>query len=86
MPRISEFFGIIISMYFNDHSPPHFHARYGDFEAAFRIDTLEVIQGELPRRSNALVLEWAAQHRVELMGDWEKARDGTGLTPIEPLE
>lgn len=86
MPRISVFFGIIITMYYNDHSPPHFHAGYGNFEAAFRIDTLEIIKGEMPRRPTALVLEWAAQHRTELMGDWDKARQGLVLSPIEPLE
>ncbi len=73
-------------MYYNDHSPAHFHAAYGGFEAVYRIDTLEIIKGGLPRRPNALVLEWAAQHRAELMGDWEKAREGAALAPIEPLE
>ena len=46
MPRISEFFGIVIYMYFNDHAPPHFHAEYGEFEAAYNVDTIEVLRGE----------------------------------------
>lgn len=86
MPRISEFFGVIITMYFNDHSPPHFHATYGEFEALYRIDTLEVLWGELPRRPNSFVLEWAAIHRTEIMDDWEKARQGLTLNKIAPLE
>ena len=49
MPSICEFFGIIIYLYYNDHVPPHFPAEYAEHEALFRIDTLEVYQGELPR-------------------------------------
>ena len=56
-------------MYFGDHVPPHFHALYAEFEALIDIQTLEAIRGELPRRAVALVLEWAQQHRDELMKD-----------------
>lgn len=73
-------------MYYNDHSPAHFHASYAGHEAAFQIDTLEVISGGLPKRPNALVLEWAAQHRLELSANWKKARQGLALAHIEPLE
>ena len=45
-------------MFFNDHAPPHFHARYGEFEATVDIETQGVIQGELPRRAFSLVQEW----------------------------
>lgn len=86
MPRVSEFFGIIIYMYFSEHSPAHFHAQYGDDEASFRIDTLELLEGKLPRRVIALVLEWASLHRAELRLDWEKARQGKQLDPITPLD
>ena len=86
MPRISEFFGIIIAMYYNDHAPPHFHARYGEHEALISIDTLATLRGSLPRRALALVLEWAAQHRGELADDWERARRGEPLAAIAPLE
>jgi hypothetical protein len=86
MPRISQFFGITIAMYFNDHAPPHFHARYGAAEAAIVIDTLAVLWGDLPQRAHALVLEWAALHRSELQDDWERARQGMPLEPIAPLE
>jgi hypothetical protein len=86
VPRISEFFGVLISMYYNDHSPPHFHATYAGREAVYRIDTLEILWGELPRRPNSFVLEWASIHRTELMDDWEKARQGVPLKLIEPLE
>ena len=48
MPCVSQFFGIAIYMYYNDHMPPHFHAEYAEHEAAFSIDTLQCIKGELP--------------------------------------
>jgi hypothetical protein len=86
MPRLSEFFGIIIAMYYSDHSPPHFHARYSEHEATVNVETLEVLEGSLPRRALALVLEWAALHRAELHSDWENARRGLPLVPIPPLE
>ena len=85
MPRLSEFFGIIIAMYYSDHWPPHFHARYGEHEATIRVDTLEILEGSLPIRAFGLVLEWAALHRDELRADWDRAREGVPLLPISPL-
>ena len=86
MPRISQFFGIVIAMFFNDHAPPHFHAVYGEHEASLTIDSLEVLEGALPRRALALVLEWSALHRGELRSNWERARAGLPLERIAPLE
>jgi hypothetical protein len=67
MPTISAFYGILIRMFFNDHAPPHFHARYGDFEATLDLASLEVIQDQLPRRALNLVQEWAMIHREECL-------------------
>jgi hypothetical protein len=86
MPRISEFFGIVIAMYYNDHVPPHFHAKYAEYEAEVAIQSLEVLKGSLPRRALALVLEWAAVHREELRANWEAAREGKPLARIRGLE
>jgi hypothetical protein len=86
MPEISRFFGIIIGMFFNEHNPPHFHARYGDSQAEIDIQTLRVIEGDLPRRAKALVLEWAEEHRDELMENWNLAREMRELKNIKPLE
>ncbi|WP_206950604.1 DUF4160 domain-containing protein [Trinickia acidisoli] len=86
MPTISVFFGIVISMYWRDHDPAHFHARYGEFEALIRVDTLEVIRGALPKRALALVLEWASEHRAELIEDWQLCRALATPKPIAPLE
>ena len=86
MPRICEFFGIVIKMFYNDHAPAHFHAEYGGAEAIYDIDRLEVLRGKLPRRAHALVIEWATLHRGELRNDWGNARAGKPLQTIEPLE
>jgi len=60
VPRVSEFFGIVISMFYKEHMPPHFHAVYAEYEATIGIDPIRVLQGRLPRRVLSLVLEWAA--------------------------
>jgi hypothetical protein len=86
MPTISSFYGIIIRMFFDDHIPSHFHVAYGEFNAKISIESLEIIEGSLPKRSLALVLEWASFHRQELREDWELC--GKKLQPkkIIPLE
>jgi hypothetical protein len=66
VPKISEFYGIIVTMYREDHQPPHFHARYGEFKAVFGINPAQRLNGRLPARAEALVLEWARQHQAEL--------------------
>jgi hypothetical protein len=86
MPCISQFFGIVIYMYFNDHAPPHFHAEYGGHEALYEIQTLQIYAGKLPRRAHNLVIEWADLHRTELLADWERARRGEPLADIKPLD
>lgn len=86
MPEVTRFFGIVIRMYYRDHDPAHFHAEYGEHEALIEIETLSILRGELPRRAMALVLEWAALHRQELRVDWERARGGTPLESIAPLD
>jgi hypothetical protein len=86
MPELSRFFGIVIRMFYSDHEPAHFHAFYGEYEALIEIQTLIVLRGFLPRRALALVREWASLHETELVADWQRARGGEVLTPIEPLE
>lgn len=86
MPRISEFFGIIIAMFYDDHHPPHFHAIYGEYKTTFSIEDLRILEGKLPRRVISLVLEWAFLHRDELRREWELAKEHKPLFWIEPLE
>lgn len=85
MPAISRFFGIVIAMYFDDHGPPHFHARHAEGTAKVRIDTLEVIESSLGRRQLRLVLAWAELHQDELSENWRRARAGETLQQVEPL-
>jgi hypothetical protein len=85
VPEISRFLGIIISMNFNDHSPPHFHARYGNEKAIIEIDTLRLLGGRLSPRVLGLVMEWATQHGDELREDWRLARASAPLKRIQPL-
>lgn len=86
MPKISEFFGISIYMYFEDHPPPHFHAQYGEFEALIRIDDFRVLRGSLPPRALGLVVEWAGLRKEELLGAWRQAEAKQTLSKIPPLE
>ena len=86
MPTISTFYGILIRMFFNNHAPPHFHARYGEFEATIDIGALTVLQGQLPRRALNLVQEWAMIHREELLEDWRLCRETTPPRKVEPLQ
>ena len=85
MPRLSQFYGIAIYMYYRDHSPPHFHAIYGEYEAVFQIATGTVLAGRLPRRARILVEDWLAAHRAELQQDWDLATANLPLLPVPPL-
>jgi hypothetical protein len=85
MPTISSFYGIVIRMYFADHAPPHFHAMYAEFEAVIAIETLLLLRGDLPRRALALVLEWAQEHRAELVEDWKLCSENQPPSKIPPL-
>jgi len=85
MPRISSFYGIVISMYYDEHGVPHFHVYYAEHDASIAIETLEILGGSLPRRAQRLVTEWAELHRDELLANWQRARDEQPLEDIEPL-
>ena len=86
MPTISQFFGIVIQMFWREHAPSHFHALYAEHEALIDIRTLELIGGSLPRRALSLTNEWAIEHREELMEDRKLYQSKQAPTPIEPLE
>ncbi|MEX2468005.1 MAG: DUF4160 domain-containing protein [Gemmatimonadota bacterium] len=86
MPKISQFFGVSIYMYFDDHPPPHFHARYGEAEAVIRIDDGSVMRGELPPRVLGLVVEWSSRRRQELRLVWRQASRKQSLSRVTPLE
>jgi hypothetical protein len=86
MPEISRFYGIVIKMFFDDHSPPHFHALYGEHEILIDINTFAVFAGHLPPRALGLVVEWTTLHQDELLNNWERAQAQEPLSKIEPLK
>lgn len=86
MPTISRFYGIAIVMYLREHRPPHFHAEYGELSASIGIETLELLAGRLPRRVQAMVLEWAMMHRPELRENWERLERREPLASIPGLD
>jgi hypothetical protein len=85
MPIVSRFFGVVIAMYWRDHAPPHFHAKYGDDEVTVDIQTGEV-NGTMSRRALAMVDEWRLLHIDELLEDWQLAAARQSLRRIDPLE
>ncbi len=86
MPTIARFFGIVITMYFKDHAPPHFHASYGGRSALVGIDPPLLIEGDIGARALALVQEWARLRRDDLLEDWSRAQKREPLVAVQPLD
>ncbi|MCH7613786.1 MAG: DUF4160 domain-containing protein [Candidatus Marinimicrobia bacterium] len=86
MPEISRFYGIIIAIFYNEHNPPHFHARYGGQKVAININNLNVLDGEIQPRALSMVIEWASLHKEELLKDWELAKENQPPQKIAPLK
>ncbi len=84
MPEISRFYGIIIFMNYNDHEPPHFHARYQDQEVTIEIET-GIVQGRMSHRALRMLFEWSELHRDELLNNWGRTRERRALDKISPL-
>ena len=85
MPEICRFYGIIIKMFFDDHSPPHFHAEYSEHKVAIQIGSLSILSGSFPPRALGLVVEWASMHQEELIQNWQRAQDLNPIGKIDPL-
>ncbi len=84
MPEICRFFGIIITMFADDHNPPHFHIRYGDYEAIVTIEK-GIVKGEMPRNALKQVFLWLDLHNEELKANWERLQNGKEPEKIAPL-
>ena len=82
MPEIARFYGIVIKLFFGDHPPPHFHAVYGEHIGLFDINTLKMIEGDLPNRAKKLVIEWAEKNKAELKTMWD-SQEFHKLPPLE---
>ncbi len=85
MPEISTFYGLIILMNFKDHSPPHFHAWYGEYKAMVTIQE-GIVKGEMPQRALKMIFDWLELHKSDLIENWELAQKGEALKKIEPLK
>ena len=88
MPRISEFFGIVIYIYYQDnrvHHTPHFHAEYAGEEVVVSIPDAEVLAGSIPSKKEKLVKAWAVLREAELQQAWVAAVQGEAPHPIKPL-
>ena len=81
MPEICRFLGIIITMYFDEHNPPHFHIRYNEYRASMEIQTLNIIAGKLPAKVRGLVEEWTELHEADLLQMWNSKE----FHKIDPL-
>ncbi len=86
MPEVSRFYGIVIQIYYGDHPPPHFHALYAGSVAKIAIDTLQIIDGSLPKRALDLVFDWASAHQPELRAAFDRAAALQVPGKIAPLE
>lgn len=82
MPEVTRFYGITIKIFFGDHPPPHFHAIYGEFNALVSIETLAILEGDLPNRAEKLIIEWATLYQNELMNIWN-TQDFRKLPPLK---
>ena len=85
MPVISRFFGILVFMFWREHRPAHFHAKYGDNEIVVEIESGKVL-GTMAKRALALVQEWRELHKEDLLREWGLAEQKKALFPIKPLE
>jgi hypothetical protein len=85
MPELCRFYGIIITMYGDDHYPPHLHARYNEFEATLDLSKGVFIKGALPSKQARLVLAWYEIHKNELEYAWECVQNGKEFTKIDPI-
>lgn len=76
MPEISRFYGIVIKMFFKpkEHEPSHIHALYGEYVGEFNIQTMEMIEGDLPQKAQALVREWMSLHQQQLQSMWNEQK------------
>ncbi len=71
MGKLHQIGKTIITVYANDHLPPHFHAISPDFEALIEIETLTVLAGSLGR-SRKTVMAWSAANIGLIKTEWNR--------------
>ncbi len=85
MPEVSRFYGIVVQIFYSDHAPPHFHAKYAGQEVLVSIRDITLLEGQFPPRALAMVMEWAAMHRAEPLDAWNRAQQHRSPGKIAPL-
>jgi hypothetical protein len=86
MPQISYFYGITIYIQFMDHNPPHIHAVYQSCKAQYSIAEAKLLKGKMPNKADQLICEWIKLRKVDLLKDWDLAKEGKPVYPVSPLE
>ncbi len=71
MPIIGKIKGIILRMFFGDHTPPHFHASNNENEGLFKIEDLEMFKGDLNSKDQKKVKKWAEPRKTKLRDMWD---------------
>lgn len=84
MAELCRFCGIIIAMFADDHNPPHFHIRYGDYDAIITIDS-GIVKGNMPSKELKMIFKWMDDHKSELMENWSRLQNGEEAIKIKPL-
>ena len=85
MPVLSMFYGVIISMFYKDHNPPHIHIQYAEYKAIVDFNG-DILEGALPVKQRKLIEAWIILHQDELYANWQLAKDKQGLFKIDPLK
>lgn len=85
MPVISKFYGIVIRMLFSRLLPARFHAIYEHSEVIVQIEPLRIVWADAPERVRQMVLEWAEEHKNELLVAWKCCATAQKPLPISPL-
>jgi len=83
MPEISRFMGIVIQMYYDDHSTPHIHARHSENRCKIDIEG-NLIGGTIPLTKLHIVKRWVILHKEEILENWKEIRNGKQPQRIEP--
>lgn len=87
MPIISQFYGIIVSMYFDDknqHNLPHIHVRYNEYKATYDFE-VNLLNGQLPTKQTKLLEAWIIIHKEELITLWKLMEEEGRMFKIKPL-
>lgn len=84
MPVIARFYGMVVKMYLlgKEHNPPHVHFIYGEYVGVIGLQTIQMLEGDLPGKALSMALEWTGQHQAELLDMWN-TQQFKALPPLE---